>query len=225
MKFLIQTINNKVVHDFSLTLIESLKYYEWLGEKHDYILSESIDIPNMIPIGSVEFVVSYIEKYYNKTPKPLNIPLELMDIRFTGRKVINGTNNNISSKMFVKSNDKIKYFTEITDTAPVGNYQISEIVDFQSEYRCFIYKNELVGVKHYCGDFTLFPDIIKIREMIKKYVTSPISYTLDVGISNDDTLIIECHDFFSCGLYGFNDYTVLPYMFSRWFYEFTSNKN
>lgn len=34
----------------------------------------------------------------------------------------------------------------------------------------------------------------------------------------DDKVV---HDFFSCGLYGFADHNILPYMFKDWFKEFT----
>ena len=39
-------------------------------------------------------------------------------------------------------------------------------------------------------------------------------YTLDVCVTEnrERTEIIELHDFFSCGLYGFEDYSVLPIM-------------
>lgn len=226
MNFLIQTINGNIEHDFSFTLLKAIEFHNWLKpDSIDYRLSNEFNIPNHIPIGSVEFVSSYLETFYGKKPKPKNIPDDLMGGYFTGRKVFNGTNNDIvkGERKFIKSNDSIKLFTELTDEAPEGNYQISDIVEFDSEYRCFVYKNKLVGLQHYLGDFTIFPNITKINDMIYHYNThAPVAYTLDVGILSDsgDTVIIEVHDFFSCGLYGFSDYKSLPYMFSRWFYEY-----
>jgi len=226
VKFLIQTINGEVKHDFSFTLLESISYHNWLNNNYDmkYNLSEHINYEGYIPIGSVEFVTSYLQKYYNLTPKPKNIPEELLDNRFTGRKVINGTNKDITGLSFVKSNDKIKSFTNICDEAPEGNYQISELIDIESEYRCFVYKGELVGLKNYSGDFTIFPDITSIKQMIKQYITAPTAYTLDVGISNGETIVIEVHDFFSCGFYGFSEHKIIPFMFSRWFSEYINYK-
>jgi len=60
--------------------------------------------------------------------------------------------------------------------------------------------------------------------MINSYITQPIAYTLDVGVVNDKTYIIEVHDFFSCGLYGFSNHQILPFMFSRWFNSFINKK-
>ena len=61
--------------------------------------------------------------------------------------------------------------------------------------------------------------------MIDRYESigdAPIAYTLDVGINDKGTFVIEVHDFFSCGLYGFADVGILPSMLNRWFQEFIS---
>lgn len=222
MKFLIQTFNNSIEHDFSFHLIEAIKWNNWFRkeETFTYELTDEVTKKDCIPVGSVEFVSKYLHDYHNKTIKPINIPQELIDIKYTKRVVFNGTEKDLVTKKFVKSNDKIKHFTEITNHAPNGNYQISDLIDIDSEYRCFIYKKKLVGIQNYSGDFTMFPNIQTINDMIKDYKSSPIAYTLDIGINKSDTFIIEVHDFFSCGLYGFSNYNILPYMFSNWFHEF-----
>jgi len=225
MNFLIQTINGQIKHDFSFTLIESCEYQNWLRNEKQFICNFTDEkiMPDCIPIGSVEFVCNYLQKYYNLIPKPKNIPVELLKLNHTGRIVINSTEKDINGKKFVKSNDKIKSFTEICISAPQGNYQISDIVDFESEWRVFVYKGKMVGLQNYSGDFTLFPDVYKINEMITDYEHQPIAYTLDVGIlykSVHVTVVIEVHDFFSCGLYGFSDHKILPFMFKDWFNSF-----
>jgi len=224
MKFLIQTIDGKVVHDFAITLIEAIRYSNWLYKTSDfeYIESETIDgYIGCVPVGSVEFVTEYTKHFFDIDLKPINVPDILMDKQYSGRNIFNGTNKDIKSKSFVKSMDKIKSFTEITNEAPPGNYQISDFIEIESEYRCFVYKNELVGLQNYSGDFKLFPDIKKIEEMISVYSeTSPSAYTLDVAIlDNNETIVVEVHDFFSCGLYGFSDLQKLPLMFYSWYNE------
>lgn len=87
-----------------------------------------------------------------------------------------------------------------------------------------MYNNKLVGLQNYSGEFDIFPNVNKIKEMISVYNSQPVAYTLDVAITEgNDTVIIEVHDFFSCGLYGFSDHKILPYMFSNWFYSFIRN--
>lgn len=222
MKFLIQTIEGEIKYDFSFSLIQSINYQKWLKRDDiDFLFTDKKLYPDYIPIGSVEFVINYLNKHYNLIPKPKNIPKELLDYKWTNRYVFNGTDKDITDKKFIKSNDSIKGFTEISKNAPPGNYQISDIIDIKSEWRCFIYKGKLVGLQNYSGEFDTFPNVNKIKSIIKNYKSQPVAFTLDVGITEkNETSIIEVHDFFSVGLYGFSNYNILPFMFSRWFYSF-----
>lgn len=225
MKFLIQTIKGKVKHDFSFTLLESIDFQNWIRKDKSFKASftDELTKPGYIPIGSVEFVSKYLNDYYGLIPKPKNIPIELIGKNWTGRNVINGTEKDIIGEKFVKSNDKIKSFTEICSIAPQGNYQISDLIIIESEWRAFVYEGKLVGLKNYSGEFDIFPNVNKIKAMINAYKAQPIAFTLDVAINNNDTVIIEIHDFFSCGLYGFTEH-FLPFMFSKWFYSFIAIK-
>jgi hypothetical protein len=227
MNFLIQTIKGEVQHDFSFYLIEAIKYQNWFqkSEAHTYKLTDYSTEEGFIPIGSNDFVIEYLQTNFDKTPMPRNIPNELNILEFTQRNIIIGTKSDIISKKFIKSADKIKSVTEIvygnTNHIPEGNYLISDLIDIESEWRAFVYKGKLVGLNNYCGDFTMFPDIKSINKMISVFTTQPKAFTLDVGINSNGTFIIEVHDFFSVGLYGFNDSRILPNMFSDWFKEFT----
>lgn len=241
MKFLIQTINKKVVHDFSFTLLESIRYINWLYNSNDYKykLVEKVDYNNIdklkyyIPIGTVEFVSEFIKNVHNKEVKPWNVPQCLFN--FAHRKIINGTKEDIKDLCFVKSNDRIKakLFDPETnkhvDLTGIynnnicfdeGNYQISELIQIDSEWRCFVYQNKLVGLQNYGGDFTLFPNVDVILSMINKFENQPIAYTLDVGVNERGTFVIEVHDFFSCGLYGFANHKIYINMLTRWFWNY-----
>lgn len=242
MKFLIQKINGKLVHDFSFTLLESIRYNNWLNNNNDtkyqFLNTTEDDLnnttinfkpshKNFTPIGSVEFVTKHLYDFYDIVPKPLNVPEEL--IGFACRTIFNGNEKDCNTDgLFVKSNDTIKKFQprilERNEKLPVGNYQFSGVIDILSEWRAFVYKDRLVGLNNYSGDFTIFPNVEIINQMIEKFrisECSPIAYTLDVGVNNNDgTFIIEAHDFFSVGLYGFADHKLLPRMFQRWYDEY-----
>ena len=244
MKFLIQKINGEIRHDFSFTLLESIRFKNWLtrNDKKDKIIVKYINIPellepddiyppikfkechrNYVPVGSVEFVNDYLMHFYNFTLKPINVPEELFS--YTNRHIFNGTEKDLKGhgKSFVKSNDSIKKFTEILEDdykLPIGNYQISEVISIDSEWRAFVYQNKLVGLENYCGEFTMFPDIYMIKRMIAAYKSAPIAYTLDVGINNEGaTFVIEVHPMVSVGLYGMADHAILPHMFYKAFKE------
>lgn len=247
MKFLIQKIDNQIRHDFSFTLHESVRFQNWLHhEKHFSIrykntwTTEGDKIQpfefskfqsKYIPIGSVEFVIQFLEHFHGLTPKPRNVPESLR--YFAGRGIFNGTEKDVyipGGRTFVKSNDKIKGFQTVLRgtvedvNVPPGNYQISDAISIDSEWRAFVYKGKLVGLQHYVGEFTLFPHVSEIKRMIEAFKDCPIAYTLDVGVSDVGTFVIEVHDFFSCGLYGFSAHNILPQMFGRWFTEYV-NKN
>lgn len=233
MDFLIQTYNDQIIHDFSFTLLESIRYQQWLGNEVSYKLTNNLDKiithDDYIPIGSVEFVCEFMEKFYEIDYNPINIPPELMIKKYTQRYVFNGDENDVELNQFIKSTDKIKgYLNIITDIdkIPKGKYQISEYINIDSEWRSFIFEDKLVGLQNYIGDFTLFPDTELIYDMINTYsVSAPVAYTLDIGVNSNGTFIIEVHDFFSCGLYGFSAHKILPYMFYRWFKNFIQTYN
>jgi hypothetical protein len=241
MKFLIQKINGEVRHDFSFTLLESIRFNNWIHRNNEmkvrfvntFDVIEPSDIYPMpfkpfhkeyVPIGSVEFVNDFLMHFYNFTLKPINIPEELFP--YANRHIFNGTEKDLKGhgKSFVKSNDKIKKFAEIVEDnyeLPTGNYQISEVIGIDSEWRAFVYQGKLVGLQNYSGDFTMFPNIWRIDDMIIAYKSAPIAYTLDIGVFNVcDTFVIEVHPFISIGLYGFADHAILPQMFYKCFKEY-----
>ena len=221
--FLIQTISNLPAHDFSFTLIESIKYNNWFYNEamYSYCLTDKVldkVFLDYVPIGSVEFVLDFLKQYHDINGiKPLHIPKQLMKPDYLKRScyISNKEDIKLNKAKFIKNIDKIKSYTEISDNinaAPEGNYFVSDIVEIDSEWRSFVYNNELVGLQNYLGDFTLFPCVELIKKMIADYNYS-YPYTLDVGINSNGTFILECHDFFSCGLYGFADHRILPKMF------------
>jgi hypothetical protein len=252
MKFLIQKINREIRHDFSFALLESIRFKNWLSRNDkkdkimvkflDYIeISEPNDIypiqfkpchRNYVPVGSVEFVTEFLGHFYGLIPKPINVPECLFDVRYSQRPIFNGIDTDITKlhgKWFVKNNDSIKKFAEILMCdknhvwgIPQGNYQMSEFISIDSEWRTFVFEGKIVGLKHYSGEFIKFPNVQLISSMVTAFENSgeaPVAYTLDVGVNDYHTFVIEVHDFFSCGLYGFND-VKYPNMLHKWFWQY-----
>jgi len=240
MKFLIQKINGEIEHDFSFTLLNAIKFNSWLHKEHNVIkyfntIPEQMEFQfkdmhrTYVPVGSVEFVSGFLVHFYGIKPKPINVPEELFE--FANRNILNINHTVIDSlkhgKYFIKSNDKIKGLAEVfkIDDNHVwnfkdGNYQISDVICIDSEWRVFVYQGKMVGLQNYCGEFTKFPCIDAIKNMIESYKSAPIAYTLDVGVNDEGTFVIECHQFMSVGLYGFPDHSILPNMFYRGFKEY-----
>jgi len=92
MRFLIQKIDKEIRHDFSFTLLESIRYQKWLqGEDADvvvkYLNCKANDgvwffkpfHQHYVPVGSVEFVLSWMKRFDVPTPTPINVPEELLE--------------------------------------------------------------------------------------------------------------------------------------------------
>lgn len=228
MNFIIQGHHQHCIHDFSWTLIQAINFLKWTGQDIHYILSETIEDQHVscIPIGSVEFVEEFMQRFFSIHIPPLLIPDALNNFHFCKRQIILSQKEDIKKfPVFVKSAEKIKNDSfiieqqnDLNQLLPQHLYQISSVIDIQSEWRCFIFKGQLVGLQHYLGDFTIFPHIETIKKMISKWAYTCPAYTIDVGINQEGTFLIECHDFFSCGLYGFSQRNILPYMFSQTFH-------
>ena len=254
MDFILQKINGEIKHDFVLTAMHAMEYYNWKNRSNYKCVKIDIsDIENLspslyqesIPIGSIEFVTLFYKHVFNKDmPKPINVPTQLF--KYSNREIGNFhlqdesfndnvlLNKNFDERVFLKSNDIIKhpsngfyYKKDLINISDINNCQISNIIknDNFTEYRCFVYKNELVGIQYYCGNFRIFPNLNIIDSMINDYsIYAPISYTLDIGTySNEDAFVIECHNFYSCGLYGFNDLNVIYNMIVKWHNNFIKN--
>lgn len=198
-----------------------------------------------IPIGSVEFVSEYLRKFYGKESPliPLNVPEELF--QFAGRKINNiYTYNDVmpgkygimfdiynynsvhgnNVKLFRKSLSVIKCGTngiyDMSDPNNIVGYQVSEILNILSEWRVFVFKGKIQHICNYSGECMVFPDPAVIEDMVKAYTAAPKAWTLDVAVTEEKkTVVIECHRFFSCGLYGFSDHAIIPKMFSQEWFE------
>lgn len=233
--FLIETDENgEFTEDFTFEMNSAIKFNKWYYGKDNlyearkcHSFSEySIRKFDGIPVGSLEFTIKFMKIKHNIDLTPIYIPEELKKEEFLKRKIVF---NNFSAEMvnkkwdsiFVKEYTKFKGTITILkseETAPEGIYCISDCIDIDSEWRVFIYNGEIVGCQNYSGDFMNFPNHQDILNMISAYTNSPKSYTLDIGIlEGGGTALIEVHDIFSCGLYGFGDYKLLPKMYISWF--------
>lgn len=206
-------------------------------------LSRDITKPDKyIPVGSNEFVSRYLRQFFPQAERalhPLNVPQVLFP--YAGRRIANiGKSSDLdifhhNEKVFVKSNTVIKdkdngmqtfyrnpHSALFQDKILLDKYegkQLSTVVKIDSEWRVLVFHNRIVHIANYAGDCRLFPDVSRITRMVEVFSeTAPVAYTLDVGVYAD-TFVLECHRFFSCGLYGFQDYSKLPYMLSQAWYE------
>lgn len=254
MKFLIQTIGGSIRHDFVFILKEAEHYYNWWNDDPLELKEAEIgDIANIehpeyyIPVGTVEFVSEYLQTFFpwaKDTLRPLNVPECLFP--FAGRVIENICSREDFSERFkqldriyVKSLDEIKddfngpkyartgTISDWYESKDFVHCQVSEMIDIASEWRVIVFNGEIQHVGNYSGDCLVFPDGETIRNMVKAYgEAAPKAWTLDVAVTTDSkTVVLECHRFFSCGLYGFSDLRRIPKMYSQTWYEMIMPKN
>lgn len=248
MKVYIQQINNQFADDWV--------YAAYLGFSKlgmNIIFFEDV---NEIPKHKDNIVIAFVEdtiKHFNKwsmCPFPLNIhsSIEKYYKRKTSITTMGELRKKYTLPLFIKPYSQIKQFDSGVITKPSSlsffnnihdNTKIftSEVVDILSEYRCFIYKEELIGLQWYAGDFTLFPNIQIIKSAINDFNNSntiipttqsnkpPIAYTMDFGVTATDTILIECNDAWSIGNYGLEAKVYAKMLRDRWIEIFRNFDN
>ena len=232
-KFLLQIVDNGHYSEDVAVIDRLISERNWLYPD-DTISVESCtlaELPSKIttdvtPVGTIEFINEVLKLGHGFAPmKPINIPKSLWRAEYLWRKcaVVNSAEEIRqkfsqwnASKLFIKSNSKLKAdYTDIyspTDTLPEDTeYFVSEVVDFVSEWRCFVYRGQLKGIKNYLGDPWTPPNKNFVGDCIQEIGQDIIAYTLDVGVTaSGETAVIEVHNFVSCGLYGFADPAIIP---------------
>lgn len=231
-KVYIQALNNFPIADWAVSA-----YVGFRDNQADIYLFEDIEevpvSPYTILVGSIENTNVFLGKLGLPPKKALNIPPELDYDWYLQRKVWITTMGEFKKDptipIFVKPAGRAKefvagvvtrmdskqfFFNKIKDDCPV---LVSEVVDIISEYRCYVIEGELKGIKHYMGDFRVFPDVPIIEQAIREYKSAPAGYSIDFGVlRNGRTVLIECNDGFSLGNYGLSDSVYVKLLSKRW---------
>lgn len=179
--------------------------------------------------GHIGDVWLALDKIGKPRPEQLDYPDELKE--YLGREITKTNLYNVRysiKKQFVKpvfqklftgfiwsgiKSDRLRIATFDDDT----ECYVSDIVDFVSEYRCFILDKEILGVKIYKGDWSIAPNRSVIESAVLKFKSAPIAYSLDFGITNDSrTLLVEVNDGFSLGAYGLPPVLYAEMISARW---------
>lgn len=145
-----------------------------------------------------------------------------------GRKIIKGRIwDVVDFPIFVKPLTEVKNFTGMVfenkhdyvhTVIDDIELMIQEVIHFESEYRVFISNGIIVGVKHYLGNQFIAADQSRVN-LFLKYL-NPIlninSYTLDVGVNENGTFLIEINDAWSVDSYGLDPIKYLTFLQNRW---------
>ncbi len=93
----------------------------------------------------------------------------------------------------------------------------SEVVNFISEWRCFVRYGKIVGIRFYYVDESAECDRSVIEKALNDYKTIPAGCSLDFGVTDDGrTLLIEMNDGLALGCYGLPDDEYSKLLMARW---------
>ena len=93
----------------------------------------------------------------------------------------------------------------------------SEVVDFVSEYRCFVRHGEILDVRHYRRDWSEATSRAVVEQAIAAHASAPAGYAADFGVTSDGrTLLVEVNDGYSLGPYGLWPELYAQLLSARW---------
>lgn len=240
--------DNEFIDTFVYDTYQEIKHHNWLVNKsiqtYDYLKIKKIEDINLfniasdyyeknlqnieyIPVGSVQFVESFLKTKNIIPPKPLNIPTYLRKVRYA-KHIIEDLqykdvlNNKKYDNYYIKSALKYKDFNVTNgkmmkfDIPNLNNeYELfvsSPITPpIKTEFRAFIIDTKLINISNYISE-NIYYDITEthvnllheIIDLVSKNDPKLRAYTIDYAITQDEGLsLIELHHGYSCGNYGF----------------------
>jgi hypothetical protein len=214
-------------------------WFETLGyEVIPFIeLDDIIGLEKDTPVvGGISNVKKALERLGITPPTAIDIPKCLE--KYTCRKIWTTTlgqihNNEDCWPVFIKPLHEGKRFTghvikNYVDTIQTSGTPMdlqviaSEVVKWESEYRCFILKGKVIDARRYMGDIRWYPNIDLVEQMVSDFKDAPAAYSIDVGKMVDtsgkvcDTSLVEVNDGYSLGTYGLPAFMQVKMIVARW---------
>ena len=216
-------------HGFDLKAYP-ITFFEW-----PQIRDGQLDLtPNTLVVGGVATVLHALKQLDVDTP-PIDYPQPLLP--FLGREMQPTTMGAVrglfeadgSPPRFVKPRETQKAFTgcvvsAFRDLIPTAHHSddlpvwSSGTVEFVSEWRYFILRDEVIGVGHYRGDVFTLPEPTTVRAAVEAFRgESPAACAIDFGVTRDGrTLLVEVNDAYSLGHLGLRSVPYVNMLEARW---------
>jgi hypothetical protein len=102
---------------------------------------------------------------------------------------------------------------------------VCEPMDILSEYRCYVLDGEILGVKHYYGDWNIVPQKELVETVVKQYEGAPAAYGIDFAVVKEviepqtryyRDIVLEVNDGCNLGNYGLDSIHYGEMIVSRW---------
>lgn len=204
----------------------------WETVKYSSI-DEIIDLdPEHLIVGGIANVRKQLARLgINNPANEIDYPHELET--YLGRKVWASTieeivENQQNWNVFVKPKDETKKFVGkvvrdykdfigLIDKDNPTQIWCSELVDFKTEWRCFIRYGEILDIRQYKGAWDSTLDLSFVKNAIHDFKSAPAAYALDVGIDDQNQMkLVEVNDGHSLGTYGISGVNYAKFLSARW---------
>lgn len=219
---------------YSMNGVTAFFGFQELGYRIE--LFESIDLTELDPstdtivVGGVGTVHKALKKLKIEVPPALDYPTELE--KYLGRTIFTTTMSAIvhdnQFPYFIKPVGQdllfkgtmiqsVADFVRLSGIPETTSIYKSDPISFVSEYRCFILNRRVLACKHYWGNSLVFPDRQVVLDAVATYQSSPVAYSLDVGITEEGkTVLVEVNDAYSLGSYGLQPIAYSRFLEARW---------
>lgn len=224
MKFLVQSGSSDTFPEdkiFKNTINLYMKFnaqYEELGlEKLKRRLSIEHDrYIDYYPFGNIDFISYWLKFYYDRIMQPIEVPKILRTEEFLRRdyKIVYKNDVPKHGRYCIKNVSSLKSgcFIGSAESWQLSKdeykddtlFSVSNEINILSEWRVYVIDGKIYNISNYDGDSMLFPDVTLINKMISLFVNNedaPKDFSIDVGVTKKDTVVIELHPFAALGLY------------------------
>jgi len=93
---------------------------------------------------------------------------------------------------------------------------VMNVVQYLSEYRCFVSDGNIVGIRHTRGDETLSFDFSVVRAVMEEYIHCPAAYAIDFGVTREGTTVVNVNDAYAIDSCGLNPVDYSRFLLTRW---------
>nr|WP_262990387.1 ATP-grasp domain-containing protein [Chryseobacterium gilvum]MCU7614472.1 ATP-grasp domain-containing protein [Chryseobacterium gilvum] len=240
MKAYIQTDKNGEFYNVNaFVAYEGFKNFGFEIEKFTNLDEISNKNPEHIIVGGIGNVRRRLQDLnIIRKNKEIDYPTELKP--YLKRNIWSSTINEIFNKkewnIFIKPQTETKLFagkvikSEMDFLGLINEEKetevwCSELINFKTEWRCFIRYKEILDIRRYKGDWDTKIDVKTVNDAINSFISQPNSYALDFGVDeNGEMFLVEVNDGHSLGTYGLSSAHYAKFLSARWS-ELTQTKD
>lgn len=208
----------------------------WETKKYFSVEEITDKDPESLIVGGIGNVRKRLKQLgLDRSLNEIDYPKELE--KYLGRRVWVSTieevfRNEINWNVFVKPKKEtkkfegkvIKEFIGLIDEDNPTEIWCSDIVNFITEWRCFIRYGEILDIRQYKGAWDSKLDLAIVKNAVKDFKSAPASYALDFGVDNNSIKLVEVNDGHSLGTYGISAINYAKFLSARWA-ELTNTKD